>query len=353
MGYYVFDISFVLRYMLLCVIMRFRMPGKRKTTAQRDAAHASKRTRAAATTETTAQRDVASKRKRAAKTTDSDKRDIVTQVVNELQPFIEETIKNSLANIDSSDKAETSALTNDDEDLEVIFNDAKPNEHSQGEQSSAPLDLHLSPMIIAKIRGKKYVPLGQLIDSKQSSVNLNVSDNGAVIVEKGIKTPPITNTEQWFQAFLVYAHVYGECHPAEAVSMFEYMTLILNLANTFHIKAALKYDEDFRKLRSRSPDLRWDVLNQELYLIAASSVVQSRNVQQPFRPQAKTRPNKRFHPVPIGYCRKYNAVGQCSSPNCRYKHECFKCQGKHASTECNASDTRIAVRTRPGHTAPH
>lgn len=308
------------------------MPGKRKTSTQRDSAKAPKKSRGAATT-------------------DADKRDIVAQVVNELQPFIEDTIKSSLANI-GSNQTKNCTPANEDDDLEVIFNTEKQKDRAQGEQSYAPLDLHVSPALIAKIREKKYVPLGQLIDSSQGSVHLNVSENGAVIVEKGIKTPPITTTEQWFQAFLVYAHVYGECHPPEAVSMFKYMTLVLNLANTYNIKAALKYDEDFRKMRSRSPDLRWDILHQELYLMAASSAVQPRqSVQQSFRTQSKSHPKGKFNPVPIGYCRKYNKFGNCTSQNCPFKHECFKCSGKHPSTRCNASDTRIAVHTRQGNTA--
>ena len=54
---------------------------------------------------------------------------------------------------------------NEDDDLEVIFNTEKQKDRAQGEQSYAPLDLHVSPALIAKIREKKYVPLGQLIDS--------------------------------------------------------------------------------------------------------------------------------------------------------------------------------------------
>ena len=79
------------------------MPGKRKTSTQRDSAKAPKKSRGAATT-------------------DADKRDIVAQVVNELQPFIEDTIKSSLANIGSNQTKNNCTPANEDDDLEVIFN---------------------------------------------------------------------------------------------------------------------------------------------------------------------------------------------------------------------------------------
>lgn len=81
------------------------------------------------------------------------------------------------------------------------------------------------------------------------------------------------------------------------------------------------YDENFRFLRQEHcSSLPWDRIHGELWLKSQAPLrkQQLTNFTTPSRPQADS--------VPKGYCFRFHKGRKCT-PNCAYKHLCFKCEG--------------------------
>ena len=195
---------------------------------------------------------------------------------------------------------------------------ALSKQYSQGEQdhdSSAtarPMDLHVSAAVVTRIKQNKFEKITDLLNSQDQEMALNVAPGGNILLTKVNKNVKIASFDQWISGFLVFASIYCEQFSDQAQGLFRYISFIQDLSNTYGLDAALKYDEDFRRLKERSPlDLCiWDTLNQELYLLAAARAVQMGNnhgkKRQTFRAQ-----RGRYPPMqcPRGYCYSYAFAG--------------------------------------------
>ncbi len=58
-------------------------------------------------------------------------------------------------------------------------------------------------------------------------------------------------------AFLVYASVVCEKHPARCGAMFKYLDTIRKLHATYGGTSWMNYDEDFRRRAAKDPNLPW------------------------------------------------------------------------------------------------
>ena len=251
-----------------------------------------------------------------------------TELMDQLQPLIKQAVADAVAK--ALPPPDIPIVNDDDSDTEITFPGATSLKQ-QGEDGVNPLHLHVSSTTIAKIHANSYVVLSELIDDNEKDVSLNISNNGNVTVNNKTKSIKITSIEQWFSAFLIYSAIYAERYPTSSAHLFIYMSRVQGIAKSFGIEAAIQYDESFRRLRERQPDCRWDVIHQEMYLIAASKSAMNKTLS---RTNNQPQTFRRNNPCPTGYCRQFNAKGQCAWPQCLYKHACFKCEGKHASTTC-------------------
>ena len=263
--------------------------------------------------------------------------DIVADVIKEIAPLIKSSIAEALDKHVPATSLDREDVTSDLPVLQNMFGDATMT--NKGETN--PFYLHVPSTTIAQIKEGRYVNLSELLHSDERDISLNVSNTGNVTVNKKSKLPKITNLEQWFGAFLLYCAIYTEQFPEEARPLFKYMASIHNMFKQFNADSAIRYDESFRQMRQLQPTHRWDVVHQELYLLAASRAVQSKpggsgknNQDQPFR---------RANPCPPGYCRQFNATGTCTWQNCAFRHSCFKCEGKHASKGCTSLQPTAAT----------
>lgn len=254
---------------------------------------------------------------------------VAAELMGQLQPLIQQAVADAVAKaLPVQDIADS---IDDDSDADVTFPNVTPA-RAQGEDYINPLCLHVSPANIARIQANLFVPLGELINDTDKDLSLNISNNGQVTVNNKVKAVKITSMEQWFSAFCIYSAIYAEQRPGESAQLFIYMARIQGIGKTFGLEGAVQYDECFRRLRERQPDCRWDVIHPEMYLIAASKSA----INKPPQPRSTSQqPFRRNNPCPTGYCRQFNAKGQCAWPQCLYKHACFKCEGKHASTTCS------------------
>ena len=250
---------------------------------------------------------------------------LVHEVVQEIGPLIDKAIKEAVA---ASTKASQPA-EEEDEDLEVLFKTKQDESVAAGEPTS--LHLHVTKPLMDRIKTDKYFNLYDLLNPAEQDISLNIASTGQVTFKQRAKITKITTGELWFSAFLIYSSAYQQFFPEKALQLFKYMSIVQNLNKSFGIEAAVKYDEDFRKMRENYPDINWDKINQELYLLSATKLASSKapRSQQPFRKQPF---------CPAGYCRQFHTQGICTWTNCKYKHECFKCKGEHSVKTCGSID---------------
>ena len=261
--------------------------------------------------------------KRKATSTDPEtvsKEDLVAAVVQQLTPVIHEAVKQALP-----PPTLQPADAEDDDSFSAVMGDAAV---TPGEGATPhPICAHVPDKLLNSIRAGYYVNFNELLSvTEVQDVSLSILSSGKVELRNKSKFTAISTLDQWCQAFLVFASVYGESFPHCQTALFRYMSSVLTIARNFSIEAAVKYDADFRQLKSKSPTLPWDVIHQELYLLAASKVAVPK--KQLFRAPTT-------NPCPPGYCFRFNSTGNCSRSMCPFKHQCFRCQGPHGAKYCN------------------
>ena len=249
------------------------------------------------------------------------KEDLVASVVEQLKPIINDAVQQALPQPPTLTPAESTQPA--DDSFSAVMGDVadRPGEGS----TPHPICAHVPDKLLNAIRAGHYVNFNELLSvADVQDMSLSILSSGKVEFRKN-KLTPISTVDHWCQAFLIFASVYGEAFPASQTALFRYMASVLTIARNFNLEAAVKYDADFRHLKSKSPTLPWDVIHQELYLLAAAKATVAK--RQPFRlPTA--------NPCPPGYCFRFHSTGTCPRPNCVFKHQCYRCQGSHAAKLC-------------------
>ncbi|KAM6095610.1 uncharacterized protein VSU04_011025 [Chlamydotis macqueenii] len=77
---------------------------------------------------------------------------------------------------------------------------------------------------------------------------------------------PVDTLDQWVSAFLVYASVLCEKHPARCGAMFKYLDTIRKLHATYGGTSWMSYDEDFRRRAAKDPNLPWGDVDLDLWM---------------------------------------------------------------------------------------
>ncbi|KAK2518452.1 uncharacterized protein LOC102094622 [Columba livia] len=77
---------------------------------------------------------------------------------------------------------------------------------------------------------------------------------------------PGDTLDQWVSAFLVYASVLCEKHPARCGAMFKYLDTIRKLHATYGGTSWMSYDEDFRRRAAKDPTLPWGDVDLDLWM---------------------------------------------------------------------------------------
>ncbi|XP_027499881.1 uncharacterized protein LOC113947489 [Corapipo altera] len=77
---------------------------------------------------------------------------------------------------------------------------------------------------------------------------------------------PGDTLDQWVSAFLVYASVLCEKHPARCGAMFKYLDTIRKLHATYGGTSWMNYDEDFRRRAAKNPSLPWGDVDLDLWM---------------------------------------------------------------------------------------
>ena len=240
-------------------------------------------------------------KRKAAQDAATAKSEIVQEVLDQLQPTLAQAVQDAVkaALPQTNTQPDTFVPTqhdDSDDDLEVVFN-KQPRTGEPDQPTSTTLGsmgLHVSPAVVAKIRQNKFVKLTDLLSNQGQDMALNVAPGGNILLTKVNKSVKIASFDQWVSAFLVFSSIYSEQYPDQSHGLFKYMSFIQELSKTYGIDAAVKYDDEFRRLKAQSPidSCEWETLNQELYLLASAKAVQVGNLNKKhnFRTPKKSLP---------------------------------------------------------------
>ncbi|KAI8484564.1 hypothetical protein Bbelb_376710 [Branchiostoma belcheri] len=200
-----------------------------------------------------------------------------------------------------------------------------------------PLDTGIPATLKEKIWQNKYIDFKSLLPNMRSTpqYTVSLSDNLTPTLTLANRPPDPKHDlslDQWTKAFLIYHFIYAQRHPAHTCQLVSYLSLVRTMAS----RGAQwrRYDEMFRKYREGAPDTPWDPPLLQLYMDAHYNNPSS-SLSRPTS-SASTPPNPPSD-IPPGYCFRFHKEnGQCRRVQCPFKHECFKCDGRHKATLCDS-----------------
>ena len=167
---------------------------------------------------------------------------------------------------------------------------------------------------------------------------------------------PINSMEAWLSAYTNFQFIYLQAHPTAAPELLKYQDTVRDLNQRFGFSAAKHYDENFRLLRERLPDLSFGGTHSELWLKAATLQAPPRT-NQPFLGRSSSpRARSAGRSGGRGTCFDYNSQGKrCLVNPCPYRHACSQCQGNHPQYFCRPAGSHQPNQSssRPARSAPH
>ena len=241
----------------------------------------------------------------------------------------------------------------------------------QQDKASYQLDRKISPGLMQDIWEDKYVDLEQLLDNKPDPETplmlkyVHTNEYGEVIQMVKPKQPKgILSVQHWSYAFDIYMSVYTRKYNLETPNMLTYSNKVKELAS----KGGdyLRYDEEFRKRRSRF-GTPWETPDLELLVECSQAGLQDQVVKilnslnktpSSFLPQSPQPTQSNFRPPPppsdnsvdtpkriqhpTGACYVFHNGGRCGRTNCRFSHLCYNegCGQEHAVFACPKNKPR-------------
>ena len=207
--------------------------------------------------------------------------------------------------------------------------------------SCIPVDARVTDKIRQKIWANEFVDLGILLvrPVNQNRFQLSVgqvaesSQSTTLLLEPAEKPKRIANIDQWLSAFQVYVGVYTAKYPQDSPALMKYISIIRDLAERGMNWRF--YDENFRFMRqTHVSSFPWGSIHSELWLRSQSTpqIAPQRNPGR-FSPA-----NSRIDSIPFGHCFKFHRGLYCAG--CRFKHVCYKCNGKHPIGKCSFRDSQ-------------
>ncbi|XP_041464356.1 uncharacterized protein LOC121415240 [Lytechinus variegatus] len=127
-----------------------------------------------------------------------------------------------------------------------------------------------------KIWSGEYFDLGLLLkrDGAQldSAQSFSLCSTGAAVVLRPHSKPPVlSNIEQWTSAFLIFASIYLERHPARARELLKYMDIVRSIVRYGGVNWR-SYDAQFRLRQARHPFRSWASIDSELWLTITTAI---------------------------------------------------------------------------------
>lgn len=191
------------------------------------------------------------------------------------------------------------------------------------------IGLHVSDSNRQKILNGEYLDLSVLlpknVNNTEPSHKVSIVDGELVVQPKTVKGK-INDINSWTDAFNIYMSIFLTTHPEHTQGLLKYMQSVRLGASRSNGMGWKQYDEQYRLRKARYPSAPWGVIDTELWLLYMQAPAVQRTV--PSNNPANSSTLK---------CYDFNYKGNCSRPQCRYKHICLRCNGNHPSARCYSS----------------
>ena len=208
---------------------------------------------------------------------------------------------------------------------------------------------HVSLSLLEKIKRAEYIELSALLPPTQSSdeslakrVKLS-EDDGQLVLTAASSTPKrkLDSLSSWLEAWSVYCCIVFAEQSSKAAELMEYQLRIVQAARKYPWTAVLDYDTRFRQKAARTPTLRWDSVDTDLYtrcftgqgLTFCSLCKRPGHVATACTSRQPREKESRKSGNATTTCDLYNR-GNCSFRPCKFLHQCNVCGGDHPATNC-------------------
>lgn len=202
---------------------------------------------------------------------------------------------------------------------------------------SRPLDVHVDIRIKQKIWLGQYVEFGSLLTNKSSEqFDITIHANTLALIPKA-KPVAIKSMEQWTSAFQIFVTILTQTNPELAGPLMKHANTVQHISRKAGDQAAIAYDVTFRKWKQDAPQLRYDEINQELFLEAMTSNISRKGhggSHQSGQQSGQSRDK---------VCFAFQRKGVCNRQHCSFKHVCKSCGGPHSFRKCSKTDAQAAT----------
>ncbi|XP_077780548.1 uncharacterized protein LOC144326953 [Podarcis muralis] len=181
---------------------------------------------------------------------------------------------------------------------------------------------HLSSKMRSRILNGRYVDMFRLLPPSEEQDKEGSSSkkrSGASTVDRTF--------EHWLDCFQVFAGVVVAAYPRRSLHLFVYLSIVRSAFSKAGEKAAIKYDENFRRRAAKIPSARWDRKDLDVWTTHVAPLIDKKVPEQQKSKFSAFRSGRRL------LCWDFNK-GSCQRPACRFTHNCEKCNGSHPASSC-------------------
>ena len=205
----------------------------------------------------------------------------------------------------------------------------------------------LPKKLAERIQNLEFVDMAELRPVQWQEVLEPEPDPHKFVILPGLeiaraKRRQVEDVHTWSICFTTYIAAVGQKHPAMMCEMLAYMQQILRTQAEYEGQAWREYDLRFRQMAAVTGNKTWSQLDAQIYnqcLVGrARRVDQTKGAGLAVPKYGLERAGGK---AKTDCCLILNRDGSCPySTNCRYRHACRICQGRHPAAQCKRADHR-------------
>lgn len=223
--------------------------------------------------------------------------------------------------------------------------------HAAAKQQVYDSNTVVNSKIKSQIWANEYVDLGALLHKSDPTKQWFLSveqgtDQPKLLMQQSSSKPKIiTSFEEWMAAFQLFMAVHAERDVSHIPAMLKYAQLVRELNTNFGLKPALYYDESFRQSRQLS-SADWGKMDCDLWVKASTLPIAHSSKVFRAPENGGVRTPKSGEIIPKGFCYRFHET-ECKLQSCAYKHDCYKCGGKHPARQCQPDNNALGGSKAP------
>lgn len=181
--------------------------------------------------------------------------------------------------------------------------------------------MHLTSKLRSRILNGRFVDMFKLVPPSEDQEKGNASKR------RSASSYVDRTFENWLDGFQVFAGIVTAAYPRRSLHLIVYLSIVRSAFTKAGEKAAIKYDENFRRRAAKIPSARWDRKDLDVWTTYVAPLI-DKKAQELSKPSSGGfKPGRRL------FCWDFNK-GSCLRQGCKYAHRCERCNGVHAASSC-------------------